>query len=323
MHNGDCLVCGKRDCATTPIGGNLKINCRRCGEYILTDEGRQVATHHYFKKDAAGLPASHAIRCMTTGQVPIITGQLITDLLENTVYPSIQQQIDNIVLYLGKCLNGVPGHHVEPKLDALCGIVGTSDRPDKDNYPALQFVVDYLAQEEKFIKELSSFFDSYKLQLTMLGWKRYEELLAAHTKSKKIFMAMQFNNESLQKIVSQHFIPAVSKAGFTLFRVNDMNIAGSIDDKIRVDIRSSRMLIADLTDQNRGAYWESGFAEGLGKPVIYTCESSVFETPGHIHFDTRQLYHVLWNLNDPQHAARELTIAIRNTLPDEAIMEDE
>jgi nucleoside 2-deoxyribosyltransferase len=65
----------------------------------------------------------------------------------------------------------------------------------------------------------------------------------------------------------------VSRAprGFKLTRLDDDPKAGIIDDRLRVEIRTSRFLIADLTHENRGAYWEAGFAEGDGKPVIYTC----------------------------------------------------
>ena len=88
------------------------------------------------------------------------------------------------------------------------------------------------------------------------------------------------------------------------------------------EIRNSRMMIADLTDQNRGAYWEAGFAEGLGKPVIYTCEETVFDHKDHIHFDTSHFFCVKWTKNNPQKAADDLKFAIRNTLPTEAKMED-
>ena len=37
-------------------------------------------------------------------------------------------------------------------------------------------------------------------------------------------------------------------------------------------IRDAKFVIADLTHDNNGAYWEAGYAEGLGKPVIYICE---------------------------------------------------
>jgi nucleoside 2-deoxyribosyltransferase len=51
----------------------------------------------------------------------------------------------------------------------------------------------------------------------------------------------------------------------------------AISTQLRVNIRRSRFLVCDLTHGNRGAYWESGFAEGLGKPAIYTCRKDVFE----------------------------------------------
>jgi len=37
---------------------------------------------------------------------------------------------------------------------------------------------------------------------------------------------------------------------------------------------------------NPGAYWEAGYAEGLGKPVIYTCEEAKFVEASH--FDTKR-----------------------------------
>ena len=71
-------------------------------------------------------------------------------------------------------------------------------------------------------------------------------------------------------------MPAVASAGFDLVRLDEDPQAGSIDERLRVEIRKSRFLVADLTHGNPGAYWEAGFAEGLGKPVIYTCEKDDF-----------------------------------------------
>jgi nucleoside 2-deoxyribosyltransferase len=81
-------------------------------------------------------------------------------------------------------------------------------------------------------------------------------------------------------------------------------------------------LIADLTDDNEGAYWEAGFAEGLGKPVIFSCEKAKFEEKK-THFDTNHHLTVKWDKNSPQDAAEELKATIRATLPDEAQMTDD
>ncbi len=81
-------------------------------------------------------------------------------------------------------------------------------------------------------------------------------------------------------------------------------------------------LLADLTHDNEGAYWEAGFAEGLGKPVIYTCEREKFKEMK-THFDTNHHLTVIWDKGDPSKAAEELKATIRATLPDEAKLEDE
>lgn len=82
-------------------------------------------------------------------------------------------------------------------------------------------------------------------------------------------------------------------------------------------------MIADLTHQNRGAYWEAGFAEGLGKPVIYTCRKDVFEdkTKG-THFDTNHHLTVVWEPDNLDDAVERLKATIRATLPDEAKLGD-
>jgi nucleoside 2-deoxyribosyltransferase len=90
---------------------------------------------------------------------------------------------------------------------------------------------------------------------------------------------------------------------------------------LRVEIRTSRFLIADLTHGNQGAYWEAGFAEGLGKPVIYTCEKSQFEIYK-THFDTNHHLTVKWDKEQPEEFKKKLKDTIRATLPDEAVLMD-
>ena len=94
-----------------------------------------------------------------------------------------------------------------------------------------------------------------------------------------------------------------------------------LDDQMRVAIRNSRFVVADLTHACRGSYWEGGFAEGLGRPVIYTCEKRAWEAEKS-HFDTNHLTTVIWDKNDLATAEQQLTAIIRNTLPDEAKMDD-
>jgi uncharacterized membrane protein YeaQ/YmgE (transglycosylase-associated protein family) len=97
----------------------------------------------------------------------------------------------------------------------------------------------------------------------------------------------------------------------------DAQAAGLIDNQIRAAIRAARFVVADLTHDSNGAYFESGFGEGLGLPVIYTCESARFAEKK-THFDTNHMLTAPWNLADLAATRRQLAATVRNTLPAEA-----
>ena len=95
-----------------------------------------------------------------------------------------------------------------------------------------------------------------------------------------------------------------------------------IDNRLRVEIRRSRFIIADLTHRNNGAYWEAGFGEGLGIPVIYTCRQDVLDEDRGVHFDARNSLIVPWTEENIAVAVSELKATIRNSLPDDALLAD-
>lgn len=135
-------------------------------------------------------------------------------------------------------------------------------------------------------------------------------------------MAMKFGDAKLDEILENVFRPSAKRAGFDLLKLDDTPKAGLIDDRLRVEIQSSDFLVADLTHDNLGAYWEAGYAEGLGKPVIYTCEKSKFESTK-THFDTNHHLTILWDANAPESSGVHLTATIRSTLPHIARLSDE
>ncbi len=155
--------------------------------------------------------------------------------------------------------------------------------------------------------------------LTVEGWQYYEKLKKGATDSHKAFMAMKYGDKQLDKIVDEVFKPAVKQTGFDLVRLDDRPKAGLLDDQLRVEIRTSRFLIADLTHGNQGAYWEAGYAEGLGKPVIYTCDKKVFDNPDtKPQFDTNHHLTILWEAENLQEVEEKLKATIRATLPEAA-----
>jgi hypothetical protein len=139
-------------------------------------------------------------------------------------------------------------------------------------------------------------------------------------------MAMEFGDGQLDALYIDHLKPAVRATGFELRRNDEAHkTAGLIDNRMRVEIRTARFVLCDLTHGNRGAYWESGFAEGIGRPVVYICRRDVFEHPDprvRPHFDIAHQAIVAWDPAEPEAAMLELKAMIRATLPDEARLTD-
>jgi nucleoside 2-deoxyribosyltransferase len=125
---------------------------------------------------------------------------------------------------------------------------------------------------------------------------------------------MKFGDAVLDRFVGNVLKPAVKTGiGYQLLAMRDIARAGIIDNIMRAQIRDATFVIVDLTHDNAGAYWEAGYAEGLGKPVIYICERSKFDeaqTP----FDTNHCTTVLWSDDDRDNFSRELIATLRRSL---------
>jgi len=126
--------------------------------------------------------------------------------------------------------------------------------------------------------------------LTFDGWNKYEALKEINENSKRVFVAMDFD-PALKSIFNDAIYPACEECGFKAFRVDSEEHIEKICDKIIADIKSSRFIIADFTGQKHGAYFEAGFAQGLGLKVIWTCKK---DQEKELKFDTRQYNHILW-----------------------------
>jgi hypothetical protein len=197
--------------------------------------------------------------------------------------------------------------------------LGTKDTRDPE-HSGISFVLNH-AHELNLIENLSRPLADgrARIRLTFLGWRRYHELLRMTVDSRIAFMAMAFNEDAVERAFQECFRPATEATGFRLQKLSDNPRSGLIDVRMQVEIRTSRFLVCDLTKQNRGAYWEAGFATGLGRPVFYTCERSEFDRT---HFDTNHHQTILWSLENLSAPLEELKAAIRNTLPHEAKMTD-
>ena len=153
-----------------------------------------------------------------------------------------------------------------------------------------------------------------RINLTLKGWEQYETEKRGEFAGNQGFLAMQFNEADLDAFVRDVVKPAVKdEIRYDLVDMRDVGRAGIIDNIMRVQIRDSAFVIADLTHDNSGAYWEAGYAEGLGKPVIYICKKEKFESKP-THFNTNHCTTIFWSMDNVEGFKKELIATIRRSL---------
>lgn len=300
-------------------GDAAELQCENCGAFHLSNSlEAELTKGQYSLFERARI--SFGLRRMS--RHPNLTTHLVESVLRSAELPNASNLLDNLLLHMAN-ESPAPGETMALQAFALPARLGAQ------NPTGVRWAVEQ-ALSAQLITGIASRgiggphkFSVPNATLTLKGWARVEELLRSANGSRKGFMAMQFGDAQLDAIFRDHFRPAVFQAGFNLTRLDDEPRAGLIDDRLRVEIRTSRFMVADLTHANAGAYWEAGFAEGLGRPVIYTCRKDVFDNPAtKPHFDTNHYLTVVWDPVNPAAAAEQLKTVIRVTLPTEAALTD-
>lgn len=294
-------------------------DCPNCGKYHISRTAYKCLdgpfSSRYSRLDEkARAVLSHEIWMRQGQDKPFEVQSLHLTAAENGSLPSPVDQLDSFIMFIGNSQGDSPGEKVLHKSADLRAKIGALNRNDV-------IFIDQQAEEEALLEKLAKN-ELCGGRLTLAGWKRYRELKRGKSHSDVAFMAMPFGNKEVTDMVETVFRPAVEETGFHLKRIDDETPTGLIDNRLRVEIGMCRFLIVDLTDENRGAYWEAGYAEGLGKPVIYTCSRTHFEKEK-THFDTNHQHTIVWDPAEPKKAAESLKATIRATLPFEARMPEE
>lgn len=322
-YNETCIICGSPSSNTAVSDRPMtSIKCTICGNFIISDEAE---TYYGNNQEQDWIPLiSYWIKSHQAKKPIEILRLTIKSIIDTTQLPKVKEQADNLLLWIGENVQKPNGYTLIP-INYLIPIVGAVDEAN------VIYIAEYLKKQgyinhkdfqysvitkKPAIKDLDA-------QMTFKGWDKYDELKRTSKDSRLAFMAMKFNNSALAKIFNEVIKDAVAKTGFEIRRLDEEKRAGIIDDKLRVEIRRSKFLIADLTDDNNGAYWEAGYAEGLGMQVIYICEEEKFKEKK-THFDTNHHLTVLWKDNQEslKNFAEELKATIRATFFMEAKMED-
>jgi nucleoside 2-deoxyribosyltransferase len=129
-------------------------------------------------------------------------------------------------------------------------------------------------------------------KITSEGWLEIEKSLHK-VYSNQVFIAMSFA-EAL-KPVCNSIKKAIEDAGFSPVVMNEVEHIKYIPLEIQNQIKNCGYMVAELTTQNHGAYFEAGYAMGQNIPVIWCCKE---DDRKNLHFDINQYNNILWTDQD-------------------------
>jgi hypothetical protein len=310
-----CVVCKSASCMLIGrVGEKSRYECQVCGLYdasssVLEDK---LDTQHDQLTAIQRAVLSHRIREANDAgrDTPLLTTYEVDDVIANGRLPTPAQQAINIIRFVGDRI-APTGKTMRELPLSFHASVGSPNR-DFGLRIAKQLVsAGYLDAID--CGDMDSPDEIMEIDLTLSGWAEFEKERRGQTAGGYGFIALKFNDPVLDPFVIDVVKPAVSALGFELVDMRDAAEAGIIDNVMRARIRDASFVLVDLTHANEGAYWEAGYAEGLGKPVLYLCKREVFETSG-THFDTNHCTTILWDPATPGPFTEELTATLRRSL---------
>lgn len=279
-------------------GERLSLECGRCGKFTITATAAAIAEQ---KELGPKLSAWIRERSETGGEVPEINSDTLKEVeAALPTYRVVDKQL--LLLRAFERRTKHPGHAVTV-------------------VPHLDFPLAWAAGEEEFLYLLRSLIERglvrrtdgpaeltdsfvFHIEITANGWTFLDERARPSVISDQAFVAMAFAPE-LKPAWQGGIGPALRKAGFMPYRIDAEPHIERIDTKIMTEIKNSRFLVADVTLQRPGVYFEAGYAMGLGLPVFWCVRADDLRN---VHFDTRQYNHIAWT--SEQHLAEQLYLFV-------------
>ena len=310
MEEKKCYICGANSFAeANPMSGYTRFECEACGRFLINLDKNSI--------DNNFLPSFLYYNCKTS--LPVTDKRyffflgskekfeeiqkecpyacFVTNQEAENWYPrTFSEKIDKIVLGFSK-LSKYDGNPIEMTYEQYCSAFfvkrynsddSETNREERDNQ--IKFIENYLS-ESNFI-EVSK--DNYgKISITLLpdGLKRIDELQKNQSSnSNDVFVAMSFDKN--MKEIREAICKAIEGAKYRPIFMDEIEHNKQIVPEMLYEIRQSKFVVAEFTGHNNGAYYEAGYAAGLGKEVIHICKKDSFDKG--IHFDLKQVNTIIW-----------------------------
>ena len=290
-----CTICGTPPETVPPVDPHfVHQKCPRCGEFKLTSEAWEVIG----KSSAADrVKISGWVSDQNrAGTVPRISDDVLKRVLARGL-PTFAERADLLLLEAVRWQEKL-GDYFNIKQPRF--VAATYSQNDHE----AEFLLGLLVEQN--LVKLGP--QSYIYQVLPRGYIAVDKLTRRVASGDKGFVAMWFD-EDLKSAYEIGFQLGILNAGYDPVRMDRVEHANRIDDEIIAHIRMASFVVADFTGHRGGVYFEAGFALGLGRQVIWTCQKADIKD---LHFDIRQYNTIDWE--DPEDLATRLQHRIEATV---------
>lgn len=280
-------------------GERVTINCPRCKLFTITRTAESIARHRELSPKL-----SSWIRNLNElgTKVPEINSKLLEELPPRIPDYSprekqiiLLQNIERKTEYPGKPVKIDPEFDIplawasapEEFMYYIDSLIerGLLRKLGKEGVPFQQGATGELIYDRPF---------AFSVAITADGWDYLEQYDRRIEERTQAFVAMSFS-EDMKSIWKGPIFNAITKAGYKPYRVDAEPHINLIDVQIISAIKDSRFVVADFTHQNLGVYFETGYAQGMGLPVIRCVKEDDFEN---LHFDKNHYNFIKWKTPD-------------------------
>lgn len=308
MDTQTCPVCGeiaKVDSAQGYFA--VFINCRHCGKFFIEDDcfeenklepKSRVCLYYYLTHQY--LPNKNLYPRFHKNKEWISLEDSKTHLIYlptlHTIYPEkFSERVDKVLLNVSDHCRKfsdtiIYSNDISLKIKNICFVIeNDAEQASKEAKEILEILskLNYLDEPSIIRTTLSLYTMEYKI--TPDGRLRIQELQQNNKVLAQGFIAMWFDKSmgKARLMISE----AIKNSGYLPSIIDIKEHNNQIVPEIFYEIKSSQFVVADLTGQRGGVYYEAGYAEALNKPVILCCKKSDFDN---MHFDVRQKNCIVW-----------------------------
>ncbi len=293
----ECPICGRYDFSETEIA-NPSLDMKKLGSFLYYKgfhRKNRYSTEYRYHTTLAKEKCDEYVYDFKKGNIEHGQPVHMDNEIINSWYPkSFSEKMDMALLKLDE-LSDYIGQEItvsQYEIYSLLFIERYRKNGEHLSEGALieqeDFLLGYLKNAgyiERFAPMIGE--ETTHIKIKPLGYQKIDQLQRNPSEGRDVLVAMQFGREtqSLREAIKI----GIRDAGYNPVLIDEVEHNEFITPELLSYIRRSKFVVVDLTHQNNGAYFEEGYAMGLGKTVIQLCKKDT-----KLHFDIAQKNTIMW-----------------------------